>query len=261
MSKSYLDLKHKVVGIIPARYASSRFPGKMLASIAGQSLIQRTYKNAQLCDTLDDLVIATDTQQLYDHIRGFGGEVVMTSPSCINGSERLAEAVRSYTRFDDATIIVNIQGDEPCIDPNTINSIVDILKGDPTAVMSTAVTRLTSQEEGSSSAIVKCVFDQNQNALYFSRALIPAEKSLQWNPRLTYYRHLGIYAYRRDFLLQYNQLPSTPLQGAEDLEQLRVLEHGFKIKAAIVANGSIGVDLPEDIQRVEQWLCKRNTSL
>lgn len=253
----------KIVAMIPARYASSRFPGKILALIAGKSLIQRTYENAQRCPLLHEIVVATDDERIYNHVKGFAGNVVMTSLTCLNGTDRLAEVLRNNRQFDDASIVINIQGDEPCLDPSVIQKIIEILQSDPEAVMSTAVVKLDSLEEALNPSVVKCVIDSRQNALYFSRALIPAGHghSAQFRPNTTYYRHMGIYGFRRDFLLRYAELPSTPLQKAEDLEQLKVLEHGFRIKTAIVDSFSIGVDLPDDIKKVEQWLCKQNTSL
>lgn len=257
--KSNKSIK-RTVGIIPARYGSTRFPAKMLALISGKTVIQRTYENALRCKALDLVVVATDHSLIYDHIKSFGGNVVMTSVSCETGSDRLAEAIRNDDQFNDATIIIGIQGDEPCIDPIVIQKVAEALSNDPLASMSTAITPLKSNEEALSPSIVKCVIDNQQNALYFSRALIPAGHTLKMEPGITYYRHIGLYGFRRDFLLRYGELPTTPLQKAENLEQLKVLEHGFRIKTAVVASASIGVDLPDDIQRVEQWLSKQNLS-
>lgn len=251
----------KIVGIIPARYGSTRFPGKILAPIAGTTLIERTYKNARLSPLLQHLVVATDDQRIFDHVQSFGGEAVMTSPSCATGTDRLVEAMKKDPRFDDVDLVVNIQGDEPCLDPQVTRQIIEILINDPSAVMSTAVVPLHCLKEALQSSIVKCVLDTQGNALYFSRALIPAGHHQTLQPGVPYYRHIGVYVFRRDFLLQYADLPQTPLQKAEDLEQLKILEHGFRIKAAIVNHFSIGVDIPEDIQKVEQWLCKQNSSL
>jgi 3-deoxy-manno-octulosonate cytidylyltransferase (CMP-KDO synthetase) len=249
---------NKIIGIIPARYKSTRFPAKMLCKIGAKTLIQRTYENALRCSSLDLVIIATDHQEIFDHVKGFGGEVVMTSVSCPTGADRLAEAVQNNLFLQEASIIVNIQGDEPCLNPETIDKMVTLLKNSDEAVMATACVKLTSPEEALSPSIVKCVFDKEFNALYFSRALIPAGHSLKMQAGKTYYRHMGVYAYRKDFLLQYPHLPSSPLQMAEDLEQLKVLENGYKIKVAVVDHFSIGVDHPEDIQKVEQWLCKQN---
>lgn len=251
----------KILGIIPARYGSTRFPGKMLFPIADKTLIQHTHENAKRFDILNSVVVATDDQRIFDHVKGFGGDVVMTSLSCATGTDRLVEALQQNPRFDDASIIINIQGDEPCLDPTVVQKVIDALKSDPLAVMSTAIVRLESNEDALNPSIVKCVIDNNNNALYFSRALIPAGHKMQMQSHIPYYRHMGIYCYRREFLLHYAELPATPLQLAEDLEQLKVLEHGFRIKTALVDSFSIGVDRPEDIKKVEQWLCKQNTSL
>lgn len=253
-------MKPKSIAMIPARYASSRFPAKMLAPILGKTLIQRTYENARRCSLLDHLVVCTDDERIYDHVKGFGGDVVMTSLSCPTGSDRIAEALRNNKRFDDVSIVVNIQGDEPCLDPMIIQRVIEILQRDPEAMMSTAVIPLKTAEEAQNPCVVKCVLDANHNALYFSRALIPAGHTLQMRSGVTYYRHMGIYGFRRDFAVKYAELPPTPLQMAEDLEQLKVLEHGFRVKAAIVDHFSIGVDRPEDIQKVEHLICKQNTS-
>lgn len=256
-----MNKSRKIIAIVPARYASTRFPGKPLVPILGKTLIQRTYENAQRCPLLDDLVVATDDQRIFDHVLDFGGKVVMTSSECATGTDRLAEVIRHNPQFDQADIIVNIQGDEPCLDPVITTKMIEALLGDAAAVMSTAVVPLRSEEEAIQSSINKCVIDLNGYALYFSRALIPAGRTLCFIPSNTYYRHVGIYAYRRSFLLKYAELPPTPLQLAEDLEQLKVLEHGYKIKTVIVDSISIGVDVPEDIKKVEQLLCKPNTSL
>lgn len=249
-----------IIGIIPARYGSTRFPGKPLVTISGKTLLQRTFESAKL-SSINQLIIATDDQRIFDHVQAFGGHAVMTSVDCPTGTDRLAEVLKLHPEWMEAAVIVNIQGDEPCIDPLTIDRVAQMLIQDPNAHMATAVVRLESEEEAKSSSIVKCVMDQQQNALYFSRSLIPGNKSNVFVEKVPYYRHLGIYAYRPSFLLTYQSLLPTPLQMAEDLEQLKVLEHGYRIKVAIVDHVSIGVDTPEDIYKVEQWICKQNTSL
>lgn len=246
------------LAIIPARYASTRFPGKPLVKILGKTLIQRTYENALLCKNLAGVVVATDDQRIYDHVVSFGGRVVMTG-ECATGTDRLVEVVKTGT--DNSEIILNIQGDEPCLDPHVIDQVIEALLQSRTAVVSTAATKITSREEAITSSSVKCVLDQDGYALYFSRSLIPSNKNLSWDPNFTYYKHLGIYCYRKEFLLKYGQLAQTPLQQMEDLEQLKILEHGYKIKVALVESSSIGVDNPEDIKKVEYLLCKQNSSL
>lgn len=246
----------KVVGIIPARYGSSRFPGKPLTNILGKTLIQRTYENSKECFLLDEVFVATDDKRIFDHVLGFGGQVIMTSPSCPTGSDRIIQAVEKERRLDDASIIVNIQGDQPCLEPNVVQQVLQLLLDDSEAQMSTAVMKIHSEIEALNPSVVKCSLDCQGNALYFSRSLIPGGPHVKFNPLLTYFKHIGIYAFRRDFLFTYGKLPQTPLQLAEDLEQLKVLEHGYKIKTAIVESHSISVDHPEDVTKVESLLCK-----
>lgn len=253
--------KGKVLGIIPARFGSTRFPGKPLVPILGKTLIQRTYENAKNCSILDSVVVATDDERIAKHVLEFGGDVVMTSDDCPTGSDRLAEALQTYYANENVAAVVNIQGDEPCLEPEVIKAVVTLLLNDPEASMSTAIVKIESEEEALSTSVVKCVIDLNGNAIYFSRSLIPGNKSGKYNPKTTYYKHLGIYAYRPEFLLEYTKLPQTPLQIAEDLEQLKVIEHGYLLKAAVVDTCCIGVDTPEDIKKIEKILCKQNTSL
>jgi len=244
----------RIIGIIPARYGSSRFPGKPLANISGKSLIQRTYENAQRCRSLQDLIVATDDERIFKKVLEFGGKVVMTSPTCPTGTERLAEAVKQNSDYDDVELIINIQGDEPLIDPTTLEQVIHALQESPEADMSTAVVKITSKEEAEDHSTVKCIINLKGEALYFSRTLIPNGHQGQWQPNVTYYKHLGSYAYRRHFLIHYAELAPTPLQIAENLEQLKVLEHGSIIKVAIVEDASIGVDTLADIQKVEGLL-------
>lgn len=248
----------KVIGIIPARFGSSRFPGKPLAKILDKSLIQHTYESAKRSTKLDYLMVATDDQRIFDHVCSFGGKVLMTSPDCPTGSDRLVDALKQNSTID-AEVIINIQGDEPCIEAAVIDQVIMALVDSPDAVMSTAVMKLDDVADAANPSIVKCVLDRNQYAMYFSRALLPAGKTLSYQKECTYYKHLGIYGYRKNFLLKYAELEPTPLQLAEDLEQLKVLEHGYRIKAAIVNSQSIGVDTPEDTQKVEDLLCKLNS--
>lgn len=253
---------HQVVGVIPARFGSSRFPGKPLAPILGKTLIQRTYENCKACSSLDDVFVATDDERIFDHVVSFGGKAVMTSSQCPTGTDRLIEAIESDSFLKKATIVINIQGDEPCLESQVISRVVQLLLEDPLALMSTAVMKIESELEALNPSVVKCSIDKAGHALYFSRALIPAGQKGRFNPNIDYYKHIGIYGFRREFLLQYGKLSSTPLQLAEDLEQLKVLEHGYKIKTTIVESSSISVDHPEDIKKVESLLlCKQNTSL
>lgn len=254
--------KRSVIAIIPARYGSTRFPGKPLFEIKGKSLIRHTYENTARCPLIDHQLVATDDARIFDHVKAFGGNVVMTPDSCPTGSDRLAHVLENDSSLLDTDIIVNVQGDEPCLDPSVISQMVEALKNDPSASMATAVVKLTNSDEAYSRSEVKCVMDLKGNVLYFSRSLIPGGNcEIQFRKEVTYYKHLGVYAYRPDFLLTYARLPMTPLQIAEDLEQMKVLEHGYKIKAAIVKSASAGVNTPEDIKKVELELCKQNTYL
>lgn len=249
-----------VLGIIPARYSSTRFPGKPLAKILNKSLIQWTYENAKRSPVIKELVVATDDQRIYDHVKAFGGEAVMTASHWLTGTDRMCEVIENNPRFQHYAIVVNIQGDEPCLNPACISDTVALLQGDSEAHMATPVSPLRDPKAAENSSLVKCVMDLHGNALYFSRALIPAGRDLNFKNNVAYFRHIGLYAFRKDFLLKYATLPATPLQLAEDLEQLKVLENGYRIKVAVVESQSIDVNHPEDIQKVERYLCTLNSS-
>lgn len=251
----------KVLGIIPARFASTRFPGKPLVPIFGKPLIQHTFENVQKASIFDQILIATDDSRIEACAKSFGAEVIMTSSHCLNGSERLAEVLTLRPMLTQAEVIVNIQGDEPCIDPRSIESAVQKLLQDSEADVSTLITPLLSEDDARNPSVVKCVKDLNDNALYFSRSLIPSSKSQKFHNKGSHYKHIGLYVYRPHFLLKILKLPPTPLQMEEDLEQLKILEYGYRIKVAITPHSSIGVDTPEDIQKLERWLCTQNSYL
>ena len=257
MAKS-LDWRHfmkkvKIIGIIPARYGSTRFPGKPLALISGKTLLQRTFERAQLCSLFDEIFIATDDKRIEDHALKFDAKVIMTSEDCINGTERITQAITKIKTIKNDDIIVNVQGDHPLLSPKTIESTIKILKEDDVAVMSTAATLLRDKDEIFSPNIVKVIFDKNSYALYFSRSPIPFSKNFD---KTKYYYHVGIYAYRANFLKKLAELPQTDNQISEDLEQLKVLEHGYKIKVALVQEKPLGVDTPQDLTKVERYLCQ-----
>ncbi len=233
-----------VACVIPARYGSTRFPGKLLIKAKGRTILQRTFEQVSACPLLSDISVATDDERIAEHAREFGARVIWTSASCVNGTERIAEAVAKDPILQKASILLNAQGDHPAIAAETISAVVEALRSDPGASISTAVC--ASDEELSSPHRVKCVFDQRGNALYFSRAPIPYKG--------TKYLHIGIYAYRPEALALLKNHPSTPLQMAEDLEQLKVLELGHRIKVAIVSEVPIGIDTPEDLQLFEKML-------
>lgn len=251
----------QVIGIIPARFGSSRFPGKMLASIAGKTLIQHTWENAARFTCLDELVVATDDTRIFDHVHAFGGQAVMTCTSCLTGTDRLAEVVQHNPRYAEAALIVNVQGDDPFLSEETVRLAVEHMLVDDHAAMGTAVCLLTCSQEAADPSVVKCVLDRHGNALYFSRSLIPGGHTLTMQKGHSYYRHIGLYIYRPAFLLEYGKLAPTPLQKAEDLEQLKVLEHGYRIRAAVVPSlTGIHINTPEDLNRAKLLLCPQNSS-
>ncbi|RAL38145.1 unnamed protein product [Cuscuta campestris] len=256
LSRSW-KFRSRVIGIIPARYASTRFPGKPLQHILGKPMIQRTWERAKSATTLDRVVVATDDDKIAECCRGFGAEVIMTSESCRNGTERCNEALQKLEKKYD--VVVNIQGDEPLIEPEIIDGIVLALQAAPDAVFSTAVTSL-KPEDAFDPNRVKCVVDNRGYAIYFSRGLIPFNKSGKVNPRFPYLLHLGIQSYDAKFLKIYPELQPTPMQLEEDLEQLKVLENGYKMKVIKVDHEAHGVDTPEDVHKIEQFMLQRNLS-
>jgi len=242
------------IGVIPARYASSRFPGKPLAKILGKPMIEWVYERASRAKYLNRVIVATDDRRICDAVENFGGQVVMTSPKAANGTERVAEVAREL----DASLIVNIQGDEPAIDPETIDQLVTLMKDNSDAPMGTLVKRIKNVADLGNPNIPKVVIDHDFYALYFSRSVIPffRDEPLQeqWIERADYYQHLGLYIYRREFLLKFVTLPILKCERIEQLEQLRVLENGYKIKVALTEANSIGVDIPADIEKVTSYL-------
>ncbi|KAF3971991.1 hypothetical protein ACB098_05G086800 [Castanea mollissima] len=249
--------RSRVVGVIPARFASSRFQGKPLIPILGKPMIQRIWERAKLATTLDKLVVATDDETIAEICLGFGADVIMTSESCQNGTERCNEAIQKLRKKFD--IVVNIQGDEPLIEPEIIDGVVKALQAAPDAVFSTAVTSL-KPEDASDPNRVKCVVDTHGYAIYFSRGLIPCNKSGKANPHFPYLLHLGIQSYDTQFLKIYPDLPPTTLQLEEDLEQLKVLENGYKMKVIKVDHDAHGVNIPEDVKKIELLMRERNMS-
>ena len=245
------------VGIIPARYGSTRFPGKPLAAIAGRSMIQHVYERAVRAQSLSEVRVATDDDRIAEVCRGFGATVAITSANHPTGTDRLAEAIDGL----ECDIVVNIQGDEPLIDPDLIDLCVEALAGDPQVEMATVV-HPAGADAGNDPNRVKAVLDGRGRALYFSRSPIPAWRSDSGSqPKDRFLQHVGLYAYRRDFLLEFVQLPQTPLELSESLEQLRALEHGFGIRAVVIEGWkSIAVDVPEDIERVERKIRESATA-
>lgn len=246
---------NRCVAIIPARLASTRLPQKLLLSETGKPLIQHTYESAKHAKLPKKLVVATDHQSIFDVVRGFGGEVVMTDPNAPSGTDRIAEVARSHPEFD---IFINVQGDEPDISGSAIDLAAQLLIDDSSAVMATLGTPIRDRQKLDDPACVKLVADRSGRALYFSRSCIPharnwQESMLTQEPPL-FYQHIGLYAYRREFLLTISSLPRTPCEIAESLEQLRVLEHGYSIKVGRIDEPAIGIDTPADYQAfVRRW--------
>jgi 3-deoxy-manno-octulosonate cytidylyltransferase (CMP-KDO synthetase) len=246
-----------VVAIIPARYGSSRLPGKPLASIGGKPMIQHVYENASKARSLNRVIVATDDRRIERTVRGFGGEAVMTSKNHVSGTDRLAEVARKL-RCD---WVVNVQGDLPFIRPATITTAVRALLRDRSIAMGTVATPIYHEEEWRNPNIVKVVTDEKGFALYFSRAPVPyirdggaAFGRGRGTRRLWGRRHLGLYVYRRDFLLKFARLRPAALEQTESLEQLRALAHGYRIFVAPVDETSVEVDTPEDLVKAENFL-------
>lgn len=245
-----------VTVIIPARYQSSRFPGKPLALINDRPMICHVHDAASRASLVDRVIVATDDRRIFDAVSAEGNEVVMTSPDHPSGTDRLAEVASSL----DSDIIVNVQGDEPLIHRETVDGAIKLLIDDPEAKMGTVCRRIERVEDLWDPNVVKVVFDEQGNALYFSRAPIPFHRDL-WGKlgnnsvdmqEVICYKHMGLYSYRRDFLLGYAGLAPTRLEAIEKLEQLRVLENGYRIKVAVTPYDSIGVDAPADLERVRE---------
>ncbi len=244
-----------VTVIIPARYASTRFPGKPLAELCGKPMVQWVYERSSLCEAVDRVVVATDDQRIANAVVAFGGDVTMTRADHATGTDRLAEVAEGL----DDELIVNVQGDEPLIDPAMIQAAVAPLLNDQSIPMGTLRTPLTSLDEFRNPNVVKVVTDRAGFALYFSRAPIPyprdfaAQLEQRWSELATA-KHVGLYVYRRSFLLDYPHLPKTPLEEQECLEQLRALEHGYRIHVATTDLVGQGVDTPADLERVRAIL-------
>ncbi|MCD6418426.1 3-deoxy-manno-octulosonate cytidylyltransferase [bacterium] len=242
----------RVLGVIPARYSSTRFPGKMLAPILGKPLVLWTYDGAKTSTLLDHLIIATDDERIADTAELHGADVIMTSPSCKNGTERAAEVAKKLHLYD---IIVNIQGDEPLINGKIIDALVEDIISHPDAGMATITAPIPSERQWRNADVVKVVTDKNGFALYFSRSPIPHRRNNTIIPQ----RHIGIYAYRWEDLLRISRLGVSPLEREEGLEQLRALEYGVKIHCHKIpeAEQLISVDREKDIRKVERALKKR----
>ena len=239
----------KIIAVIPARYASIRFPGKPLVEIDGKSMIQRVYEQAQQVKSFSEVIIATDDLSIQEHAKSFDAKVMLTSAEHRSGTDRCAEVA---TRIPDAEIIVNIQGDEPFINPLQIEELITCFKNEETKI-ATLIKKIVLEEELFNTSTPKVVVDKNLKALYFSRNTIPFQRNFpkdQWLNNHHYYKHIGIYGFRSSTLKEITALPTSSLESSESLEQLRWLENGYTIQTAITEFESFGIDHIEDIEKV-----------
>lgn len=244
----------KAIGVIPARWGATRFEGKVLANLLGKPLVQHVWENAKKAKTLDSLIVACDDERIMKAVEAFGGKAVYTSPDQPSGTDRLAEVLNPL----DVDIAVNIQGDEPLVKPIMIDSLVIALQEEKGAQMATVIRKIDDDMELTNSNVVKVVVDKNGYALYFSRYAIPYNRtnSVDASKRPKHYKHIGLYAFTKDFLFTFRNLPKSSLENAEKLEQLRALEYGYRIKTVETKFDTVGVDTPEDLKRAEEALLK-----
>ena len=243
------------VVIIPARYASTRLPAKPLAIIAGMTMIERVFRQATLALGVDAVYVATDHPAIAREVERFGGRAIMTSPDCPSGTDRVFEAAQTLG-LTDATVI-NVQGDEPLIDPNVITALARVMEQDPSILVATPISPLTIEEELTNPNVVTVVRNAKGDALYFSRTAIPYHRD---TPTTSYFKHIGVYAYRMDALRKFVALGESHLERTERLEQLRILEAGIPIRCVEVEYESIAVDSPEDINKVEHLIHQRGAN-
>ena len=246
--------KMKFLGVIPSRYASTRLEGKPLKDICGHTMIEWVYKRTKLSN-LDEVVVATDDERIYKEVERFGGKAILTSKEHENGTSRIAEVC---TKYEDYDVIVNVQGDEPLIEPEMINSIINSFKEDDTISMSTLKYKIDTMEEIENPNYVKVITDKKGYALYFSRSVIPYPRKLDIQ---NYYKHVGIYGYKRDFVVEYAKMEPTPLELSESLEQLRALENGYRIKVIETPYKIIGVDTQEELEKVREYIKENGLKL
>jgi len=237
------------LGIIPARYASTRFPGKPLVDIAGKSMIQRVYEQAKKCSQLSEVIVATDDDRIFEHVNSFGGKAEMTSSTHQSGTDRCAEVAEKHPEYD---VIINIQGDEPYIDPEQISKLISCFD-DPGTQIATLIKKVSNEQELHNTNSPKVIINKNSEAIYFSRSPLPhirGQEPQNWLQHFTYFKHIGIYGYRADILKQITKLPVSSLEKAESLEQLRWVENGYKIKVAETEIETIAIDTPEDLKKL-----------
>lgn len=266
-----MSLTERVVAVIPARYGSQRLPGKPLADLCGKPMIQHVYERVAQARTIDWCLVATDDERIAATVRAFGGHAVLTPENLPTGTDRVAFVARSLR---DATIVVNVQGDEPLMEPAMIDEAVRVVLSNPDTAVGTLVREIENVQDLTNPGVVKVVLDAEKRCLYFSRSPIPFVRDRQsssshpvyekvagtdgWLKHHRYYKHIGLYVYRRDFLLRLSEMAQTPLEAAEQLEQLRILEHGHTIQAAVTNYDSTPVDTPADLERVRPLMKVHN---
>lgn len=242
----------KTLCVIPARYASTRLPGKPLADIAGKPMVCRVYERAAQAGRVSETLVATDDERVLQAVQQAGGKAMMTAKDHPTGTDRLAEVAAAYPEME---LIINVQGDEPLIEPKLIDQLAAVFDDDPELRMATVMTEMTDEAEQENPNNVKVVTDKNGYALYFSRSLLPYPRHKLGVP---VYKHIGIYAYKRDFLLAYAKMAPTPLEQAESLEQLRALENGYRIRVVRTDLRFVGVDTADDLRRVNEIYKRKN---
>jgi len=243
----------KILGIIPARYASTRFPGKPLVQINGKSMIQRVYEQAKKAKGLTEVIVATDDERIAQEVKGFGGDFLITSDQHQSGTDRCAEVVDILQGFD---VVINIQGDEPYIDPIQIELLISCFE-DQSVGLATLIKKINTEEELFNVNIPKVLIDKNQQAIYFSRQTIPYLRGIeqtQWLEKYQYYKHIGIYGYTSNVLKEITRLPPSSLELAESLEQLRWIENGYDIQTRVTEIETISIDSPEDLHKIDTQL-------
>jgi len=239
----------RIVAVIPARYAATRFPGKLMQLLGNSTVISQTYKNTVATELFDEVLVATDSAIIFDEIVSKGGKAVMSKNIHESGSDRIAEAIKNI----EADVVVNVQGDEPFIHPQSLKDLIQVFSS-PNVHVASMMHEIHSIEDVNNPNIVKVVVDNDNHALYFSRSVIPYNRNNDYP--ITYQRHIGVYAYRKLMLLQFVEWPLSVLEQIEKLEQLRYLENGVKIKMVSTSFTGIGIDTPEDLEKAEAFLAK-----
>lgn len=240
----------QTLAVIPARYASTRLPGKPMLPIAGVPLILRVLRGLRQCGGIDRTIVATDDERIASLVESDGGEAMMTPSDLSSGGDRVAWAAERIP----SEFVLNVQGDDPLVGPDMIDPLIQALRGDPSTQLALLAKRIENREEVDNPNIVKMAFDQSGRGLYFSRSPIPYPRNA---PEAVWYKHIGPYGWRRDFLLKFSKWEQTPLEKAESLEMLRVLERGYSLRCVPIARDTIEIDTPEDVRRLERWLAEQ----